>query len=201
MIQKQRKIGQQIMAVRMIKEANDVVFRGGASFLSAQKLANGMKVEKDEILELSAYCRALDPKVVAIDCAIEAGKKKEDYVGLCHKGIRNYAELIIHKLLRNRSIKYVVNSLEEDCVAIAKEINSVTLIEMTKKGIVLFCQTYIDVIEEMRSNDYDWAVIVEMLGDDFMWRNWFESEDADDWFARLKQICERGDVDEWLKSN
>lgn len=57
---KERKIGQQIMTVRIIHEENAKVSRGGMSFLNREILASGMDVPKEEIDTLVLLCKRLD---------------------------------------------------------------------------------------------------------------------------------------------
>lgn len=57
---KERKIGQQIMSVRIIRGENAKVSRGGMSFLNSETLANGMDVQREEIDTLVLLCKRLD---------------------------------------------------------------------------------------------------------------------------------------------
>ncbi len=57
---KEQKIGQQIMAVRMIQQENSKVSKGGVSFLRKEQLANGMNVPKEEVDNLVSLCKRLD---------------------------------------------------------------------------------------------------------------------------------------------
>ncbi len=191
MVQKQRKIGQQIMAVRMIWAEQEKAY----SFMSIDTIANAMGVPEDEVRELIECCRALYRREVIIDVIISLEKRALPNLIKYRVFLGSYVDLFYRSRFNcSKELDEIyINSLKE-CIKdlIGKNEQIDEIISVVEDGYILFGKKYVEAIEEMRSKGYDWAVIAEMFGKNHMWRKLFEGENAEDNFARLKEIVEQG---------
>ncbi len=190
MEQKQRKIGQQIMTVRMILREQEK----GFSFLGIDTIANAMNVPEDEIREILDFLRALYHRKVVIDVVIELEKEFTERLIIYRTCIGSYVDLFYKCKLYNDEefFSIYIKSLKECIVNFIGENGQIDdVIRIVEKGYILFGKKYVQIIEDMRSNDYDWAVIAEMFGKNIVWRRLFEENDAEDNFLLLKKIVEQ----------
>ena len=69
-IEKQRKIGKQLMVVGIIQSANKKAKRGGCSFIERSKIAEWAELEVAEINQLVECCVKIDPFNIACSAAM-----------------------------------------------------------------------------------------------------------------------------------
>ena len=164
-IQKQRLIGQQILVVRMMKEAEDKVTRGGFSFLRLEEIAKWMGCTLDDVVRLRDMMTKLDSFHLAAKASEQYTESSNEY-GFYLLTFRTLGTRYIEKVLHHSTIDFAemmeLNraKIKESDLAIEEGIQ-------TEKGLSdalqFFFAYFMDSIRTAKQDGYDWAVIKEML--------------------------------------
>lgn len=164
-IQKQRLIGQQILVVRMIKEAEDKVARGGFSFLRLEEIAKWMGCTLDDVVRLRDMMTKLDSFHLAAKASEQYTESSNEY-GFYLLTFRTLGTRYIEKVLHHSPIDFSemmeLNraKIKESDLAIEEGIQTEKRIS---DALQFFFEYYMDSIRTARQDGYDWAVIKEML--------------------------------------
>lgn len=183
-----QKIGQQIMAVRMIKAENKKVYNGGESFLKVADLAEAMQVSKDEVIELITYCGALDGRTILNNVAMQISECDENLLLSYRKCLDASAQTFIYSKVNKKDLKTLTNFMKIVCISnFGMDVELNPIINRLHKGIDICGRICVETIEEMRNAGYDWTVIAEMFDEKNIFKEWLQWEDAE---VKFKEISE-----------
>lgn len=173
---KQREIGQQIMIIRMVRDENDNVLRGGFSFLERSKIARWAKKSEEELENFLNDIAALYELNICVDATLEYAKKlSEDAHYFFFLTFRKHGYLYVKSMIEKKKfydsysdgIKELAsinakNNIDKG-LRVDEEIQSATRFEDSLK---FYFEFYINRIIDVVNEGYDWDVVCEMLGED-----------------------------------
>lgn len=192
---KERKIGQQIMAVRMIKCENTNVLKGGMSFLKIETLANGMDVSKDEINNLVILCKRLDFddirfRVTSALYNSVAGASAETKFSYIYDALYWFGDEYIKALISDDTINFDFHKRENIFAQkifrngeLLNNSNREGFKQIFEKSLKLYAKTYVEEILGAYEDGVDCDVIAAIVKPEI-----FGEEVTEELLRRLKDV-------------
>lgn len=166
---KERKIGQQIMAVRMIQYENCKVSKGGVSFFRKEQLVNAMNVPKEEVDSLISLCKRLDSDEIRFRVTGSLYNSETEF-GYIYEAIFCFGSLYIKALINNGKMDFDFRKMENvfvKCIYNERELLSDNDREHFKplfeKSLKHYAKTYIQEILAVYEEGIDCELIAEIV--------------------------------------
>lgn len=172
----QQEIGQQIMIVRMVHDENNIVSKGGFSFLNTSKIAKWAQKSEEEMGEFLDAISALYELKICVDAAMKyAEGLSVDAFGFFLSTFRMYGYYYIENMLGIKQpfdpnfdrikelAKINAKKIIDKGIIVDEEIQSA---ERFEDSLQFYFKFYISRIAEVVDKGYDWDVVSEMLGED-----------------------------------
>ncbi|MBE5872528.1 MAG: hypothetical protein E7294_14990 [Lachnospiraceae bacterium] len=180
-IEKQRRIGKQLLLVDIIHYENDTAARTGFSFVTRDHMTAWTSMEKEELDQFIYACSRLDPFSMAANGAREIAygedwekpkryKGEKDIYGFILYTCKSYGEIVLRSLklekLRDLCEACAKSNYESYCEKMGEAFGvseSVGTAEEMEYILLSYISYAVRVIHQVQDMGYDWDVIDGML--------------------------------------
>lgn len=165
---KEQKIGQQIMAVRMIQRENSKVSKGGVSFLNKEQLVNAMNVPKEEVDALILLCKRLDMQDIRFRVTGALYKVEAEF-GYIYDAITCFGALFMKTLINKDASSFEFSKMENVFWDIYRKREGLDdsdrerFSALFEKSLKYYAKTYIQEILAVYEEGIDCEVIAEIV--------------------------------------
>ena len=177
MIMRQREIGKQLLLVNILQHENDLIQKGGYSFVSKGNLVAWTSMTEEELESFVSFCSALDPFKRAAETAKKCSREelfsseKEAYLFILSACYR-LGDLFAGLLDLDRFVdycevysKYNFQSYNEKYKEEYPVDEALATPEIFEEMMRSYIRCSLDDVDEALSEGYDWAVITKMTRD------------------------------------
>ena len=173
-IERQRKIGKQLMLVNIIHVENDKEIRGfWGNRMTTDDLSMWSLIERDEIIDLIDATHCLYDNLLAQDFSYELLSSNDDYSSDCliylEETMLNHGNMVLKNYGKEFISEYSIKEAEKNYFNYKKKYPGVPVKkeyatpQRFRRILEYYVKSIIHTIEEVVSEGYDWAVIKEML--------------------------------------
>jgi len=184
-IERQRKIGKQLMLVNIIHVENDNEIRGWwTNRMTTDDLSKWSLIEKDEITDLIEATHCLYEYLLARDFSIELLTGDRNYFSDCliylEETMLNHGNKVLLNYDKEFITEYSIKEAEKNYYNFQKEYPEEPVKkehatpQIFREILEYYVENTVHTIEEVVSEGYDWAVIKEMLGCDLTEKKYVE---------------------------
>lgn len=205
---KQRKIGQQIMTIRIVQDESDKGLRGGISFLDRSEIAKWARISKEEMDYFVNDIAALDEFNICVDAALKyASNLPTDAYGFFLSTFRKHGYLYIKSMLgKKKSYNPYTDGIKDLASINARKIiddglhvdDETQSAERFGDALKFYFEFYISRILNVVSEGYDWDVVCEMIREDKEFTDLIKSL-VDKIIGTEENILEEKQLDEGIR--
>ncbi len=174
LLERQRKIGKQLMMVNIIHVRNDREIRGcWPGLLSIDDLSEWSLIERDEIGDLVEATNCLYDSLMARDFSWELYSGSNDYKGNCliflKETMLNHGNNVLPNYDNEYITEYSIREADKNYIDYLRKYPGATdkkeyaTPTMFRKILEYYVKNTVHSIGEVVADGYDWAVIKEML--------------------------------------